>query len=83
MIYSGIITSKNGSEIPLFTDGLPMHSKYNPEREAVQFAEGIAAGFALVIGIGGAYHIAFLKKTRAFTYWQLRQTEKAFLFADR
>ena len=66
MIYSGIITSKNGSEIPLFTDGLPMHSKYNPEREAVQFAEGITAGFALVIGIGGAYHIAALleKNTR-------------------
>lgn len=62
MIYSGIITSKNGSEIPLFTDGLPMHSKYNPEREAVQFAEGITAGFALVIGIGGAYHIAALLK---------------------
>lgn len=69
MIYSGIITSKNGSEIPLFTDGLPMHSKYNPEREAVQFAEGITAGFALVIGIGGAYHIAaLLKKKHAHSH---------------
>ncbi len=60
MIYSSVIKAKNGSEVPLFADGSPMHSKYNPENEAASFAKDANGGFIVVCGIGGGFHIESL-----------------------
>ena len=60
MIYSGTIKSKNGDDIPLFANGKPMHSKYNPQNEAEVFASSIKSGgqaFIAIAGIGAAFHI--------------------------
>ncbi len=60
MIYSSTIKAKNGSEVPLFCDGNPMHSKYNPENEGANFAKDIKSGCVVVCGVGGGFHIASL-----------------------
>lgn len=60
MIYSTVIKAKNGSEVPLFADGSPVHSKYNPENEAASFAKDASGGFIVVCGIGGGFHIESL-----------------------
>ncbi len=60
MIYSSVILSKNGEEIPLFQDGKPMHSKYNPSAERILADGSVKEGFFLIGGIGGGYHIASL-----------------------
>ncbi len=60
MLYSSVIQSKNGNEIPLFLDGKPMHSKYNPSAEKLLTDSSIHEGFFLIGGIGGGYHIASL-----------------------
>ena len=60
MIYSKTIPAKNGSEVPLFSDGNPMHSKYNPENEAASFAKDVSGGYIVVCGIGGGFHIESL-----------------------
>ncbi len=60
MLYSSVIQSKNGEEIPLFLDGKPMHSKYNPSAEKLLADSSIEEGFFVIGGIGGAYHIASL-----------------------
>lgn len=69
MIYSDWAASKTGLQIPLFDDGKPMHSKYDPIREAKTFAEGINSGFIVVLGIGGAFHIkSLLEKADGMTF---------------
>ena len=65
MIYSEIIQSKNGLDIPVFTDNRSMHSKYDPLREAQTFGNDIKqdSKFSIIIGLGGAYHIeSFVNK---------------------
>ena len=62
MIYSAVIQSKNGEAIPLFADGKPMHSKYNPTAERLLADQSAREGFFLVGGIGGGYHIANLAR---------------------
>ena len=63
MIYKEIIKAKNGTEIPIFSDGKSFHSKYNPEREAVQLVQNIEkSDFFLVTGLGAAFHIKELQK---------------------
>lgn len=58
MIYSEILPAKNDQLIPCFTDGKPMHSKYNPDKEADNFVSTIEkSDFFVIAGIGGAYHI--------------------------
>lgn len=68
-MYSGTIESKTGELIPLFADGKPMHSKYNPHAEETTFASSIQTdsngnkpGCIVVAGIGGAFHVAGLVK---------------------
>ena len=53
-IYKEFITAKNGSQIPVFTSGRTMESRYNPERDAENLCNSIneEAGFFLVLGIG-------------------------------
>lgn len=62
MIYSSITKSKNGEDIPLFLDGKPMHSKYNPSAERLLADASVTEGFFLIGGIGGGYHIENLTK---------------------
>ena len=57
MIYSGTVLSKTGRIVPLFSDGKPMHSKYNPESEAQSFMKDAECGFIVAAGIGGGFHI--------------------------
>lgn len=58
-LYSEIIKSKTSLQIPVFFDGRPMHSKYNPVQEGMTFAGQVKeySGFIVVLGIGGGYHI--------------------------
>ena len=58
-LYKDIIQAKNSSLIPLFPDGKPMHSKYNPEQEGSVFASTLPEDTkaVVVLGLGGGYHI--------------------------
>lgn len=63
MIYDSFIKSKSEIEIPLFKSKKPMNSKYNPENEAINFAQNQKEGFFVIAGIGNALHIkAILNK---------------------
>ncbi len=62
MIYSSVTKSKNGEDIPLFLDGKPMHSKYNPSAERILADTSVTEGFFLIGGIGGGYHIENLSR---------------------
>ena len=67
MIYREFVLSKTGEKIPLFNNSTPMHSKYNPQREAENFAnqlvtDGIKSAFFVIGGIGGGFHIEALVK---------------------
>lgn len=62
MTYSSVTKSKNGEDIPLFLDGKPMHSKYNPSAEKIVADSSVTEGFFLIGGIGGGYHIENLTK---------------------
>ena len=58
MLYSNTIPAKNNQIIPVFYDGRPMHSKYDPLREAENFVQNIKkSDFFVVAGIGAGYHI--------------------------
>ncbi len=39
-----------------------MHSKYNPEKEAETFANGITSSFLVIFGVGGGFHIKQVQK---------------------
>ena len=63
MIYQTKITARTGEEIPVFKDGKPMNSNYNPLMEAEKFADTISEGFIVTGGAGCAIHIlALLEK---------------------
>ena len=44
-IYSSIMTTKNGSQIPVFHSGRTAESKYNPQLEAQRIVDGIEKKF--------------------------------------
>ena len=57
MIYSKeMAIAKNGSKIPLFKNGKPANSKYNPNAEQILF-EDSPQGCIIVAGIAGGFHI--------------------------
>ena len=62
MIYKNEAeTAKNGSLVPVFMNGKLMHSKYNPQNEALQFAKSAErADLFIILGLGGGYHIEAL-----------------------
>ncbi len=64
MLYSKIIESKNGFDVPLFADNKPACSKYDPLREAENFASNIQedTNFFVIAGIAAGYHIESLLK---------------------
>lgn len=60
--YTELMTARDGSIIPAI-NGRPLHSSYNPLREAEQFASSCAeSSFFVILGIAGAYHIHALKE---------------------
>ena len=59
-IYIDIELSKTGLKIPKFKSGKLIHSKYDPEREAINLVNNIDENsFYLVTGIGAGF---FIKK---------------------
>ena len=63
-IYKEFITAKNGSQIPVFTSGRTMESRYNPERDAENLCNSIneEAAFFLVLGIGSGIFLKLLSQ---------------------
>ncbi|MDE5614734.1 MAG: DUF115 domain-containing protein, partial [Treponemataceae bacterium] len=63
MNYTGFITAKNGSPVPV-RGAFCFHSTYNPEREGERFAAPFADGssFFVVPGVCGGYHLAALAR---------------------
>ena len=57
MIYSETIETKTGQKIPLYSNGHPAHSKYNPSNEKLNLPEGFT-GCVICAGIAGSFHIA-------------------------
>lgn len=57
MIYKETILSKNNLPVPVFYNGKPMHSKYNPQNEILITPQESKEGFFLIMGIGAGYHI--------------------------
>lgn len=58
--YDKQIVSKTGKKVICFLNGLPMFSRYDPEKEAEAFAssnEFAKGGFFVIAGMGNAYHI--------------------------
>ncbi len=62
--YRSVDTAQNGQPVPVFADGKTMYSRYDPERDARIFAEGIpeSAGCVLVCGLGSALHVSALRR---------------------
>lgn len=59
-LYSGFITTKNGSIIPVLTNGKSLESKYNPDHEAeIALNEVVESKFFIVTGISSGI---FVKK---------------------
>ena len=62
-IYIDIELSKTGLKIPKFKSGKLIHSKYDPEREAINLVNNIDENsFYLVTGIGAGFFIKKLMK---------------------
>ena len=76
-IYSTVITSKTGVQLPLLQNGKSIESRYNPEREAesqlLQFEKNTA--FFLVIGIGSG--ILIKKMLEAFPHAKIIALENS------
>lgn len=65
MSYESISVAKDGTNIPIFSSGQAMYSKYAPLRDAEKFVEteeNNQSGFYLVCGIGSGIHIQSLRK---------------------
>lgn len=61
-IYKEAIFSRCGLPVPVFADGHPAHSKYDPCKEAARLVQEVSpAGFFIVAGIGGGYFIDALQ----------------------
>jgi hypothetical protein len=63
-LYASVVKAKNGSPVPLFSDGKAMHSLYNPEHEAVSFVRTVNedSHFFVIAGVGGGYHIQAVRE---------------------
>ena len=86
MLYEKIIESKNSSPVPVFFDGRPMHSKYDPEAEALSFAAQLPekSSFAVILGIGGGYHIrAVLERFPDIKIIAVENSEKDISFISK
>lgn len=55
--YVGYKTAKTGQIIPIFNDGKPSCSLYNPQRDAEQFCSLLEKGTTLITGYASGIHI--------------------------
>lgn len=64
MLYTNLILSKNNLLVPVFSDGKTMHSKYDPQKEALNFGNEANSKnkFTIIIGLGAGYHIESFAK---------------------
>ena len=69
-IYSQIILSKTGIEVPVFTSGKTVESRYDPERESTRLLEQINpdSHFIIVLGIAGGSLINAIFVNRPDTF---------------
>ena len=81
-LYASLLTAKNGSVIPLFASGKTMESRYNPQNDAIRFAETVPlSSFYIVLGIGSGIGIeALLNKYPASFFLCLEKDEKEINF---
>ena len=76
MIYSETIETKTGQKIPLYSNGHPAHSKYNPSNEKLNLPEGFT-GCVICAGIAGSFHIAGIIDRPERESLQWKQMNKA------
>lgn len=85
-IYSSIMTTKNGSQIPVFHSGRTAESKYNPQLEAQRIVDGIEKKFDFFILIGVSSGILLKSLVQAFNdsvffCIELNESDYSFLFS--
>lgn len=82
MFYQEIIEAKNSQKIPVFNSGKAAHSKYNPKREAENFArESDGACFAIILGVAGGCHIkAFMARNPECKIIAVEKSREDFTF---
>ena len=75
--YTGFIQAKNGWMIPV-KNNLAFHSKYNPEKEALDFASqfSIQDRFIITGGICGGYHLQKLLESGTRTIIAVENTRE-------
>ena len=67
MLYKSTQEARDGTRVPLFSDGKTMFSRYAPLKEVENFGshiqiEGEFGGFFVVAGLGNGIHIQALRK---------------------
>ena len=67
MLYKATVEARDGTVIPVFSDGKTMFSRYAPLKEVDNFGshlqlEGTAGSFFVVAGLGNGIHIQALRK---------------------
>lgn len=85
--YTEIISAKDGNLIPV-RDSVAFHSKYNPLREAEQFAAQFDADsapvFFVVLGLCGGYHVnALAERFRDCTVLAVEKTAEDIAFLKK
>ena len=78
-IYSQIILSKTGIEVPVFTSGKTVESRYDPERESARQLDQIKpdSHFIIVLGIAGGSLINAIFVNRPDTFILAVETNQA------
>ena len=84
MIYSFVETAKDGNQVPIFQSGKPMHSKYNPLKEAETQCNQIEfKDLFIILGLGSGYLLKELKKRfpkSTFIVYENSADDISFLF---
>lgn len=67
-LYSSIITAKTGTQIPVFTSGRTIESRYNPQNDAERLLTTVnsSKSFFIVFGIGSGLLIKTLLEKNKF-----------------
>ena len=67
-LYSSIITAKTGTQIPVFTSGRTIESRYNPQNDAERLLTTVntCKSFFIVFGIGSGILIKTLLEKNKF-----------------
>lgn len=82
-IYNSILTTKNGSTIPVFRSGKTAESKYNPQLEAQKIVDGINKNcdFFILIGISSGILLkSLVQKFSQSVFFCIEISESDFSF---